>query len=290
MPGFICKKKEIVNGFEVNLFEIDTSNQKEEMLKLEDRLKKKIRRMKLYNIDEYRPLFQVPGIIQGRFIEKLLYRVKEINTPVKSELPWLDVRRSRVTEFMAQLLLESEFSCIFYEEADKRINTEIVNRDKHTPGIDVTGIYHKDQNFKFVACEVKSSKGDVPCAEMDSLLDDIHNGYNDYGERLSKEILQYYKDLSATQIEDTFICDILNFLIQLINVSSSHEELIKNVIFFPFLIRNNPKILENSTLQDFANFKIDDMKGINIKGVIWSFNKDITDFAVDLYDEVLANG
>lgn len=290
MPGFVCKKRGIINGFEVALFELGTNSQKDEMLKLEEHLKNKIRKMKLHNPDEYRALLQVPGVIENEFTEKILAQIKRINIPSKNKNQWFDVRRSRVTEIMAQCLLEREYNCIFYEEADKRINTEVVNRDKHTPGIDVTGIYHNKRDFKFVACEVKASKGDVPCEEAKSLLTDIYKGYTNEEDRLSKEILQYYTDLNMAQIDDILMRDILAFLIKLIDVSSSHEELIKNVIFIPFLIRYNPKIIEHNTLEDFADFKIEDMKGIDIKGVIWAFNKDINTFANDLYDEVLANG
>ena len=62
---------------------------------------------------------------------------------------------------MAQLLLEKEYNCKFYEEADKRMNIEPVEIDKHTPGIDVPGIRMADNQVKFVVCEVKASEDEL---------------------------------------------------------------------------------------------------------------------------------
>ena len=73
----------------------------------------------------------------------------------------------------------------------------------------------------------------------------------------------------------------------LICESSSKEVVLKNVIFFPFLIRNNPKISKDMNLDDFVHFSKEDFVGTNLKGIIWSFNEDIDSFCINIYDEVL---
>ena len=57
---------------------------------------------------------------------KEIYR--KISNPKENEIKWFDVRRSRVTEFMAQKLLEKHLKKL-YSETSKIATTEIVNPD-----------------------------------------------------------------------------------------------------------------------------------------------------------------
>ena len=288
MPTFHCKLNKNINGFQINLYEVDL-NDTDQFQRLQDYIKNKIKSMKVH--DGAKHVYQYLSIpnIPKAFADKLIERINQINTPVTAPKSWFDVRRSRATEFMSQLLLEREYNCIFYEEADKRINVTPVNVDKHAPGIDVPGILLDGNTFKFIVCEVKASKDEkIPCASSSELLEDIKKGYFNKNERLSKEILEYISQMSKVNTGDEVIKNVIQFLIDLIHDSDSQGKILEKVVFFPFLIRNNAKIVENKNLDDFVDFKIDDLKGINLTGIIWSFNQDIDTFCNNLYNEVLA--
>ncbi len=96
------------------------------------------------------------------------------NISKKSSISQFDVRRERVTEWVAQYLLEQEYGCRFYDEADKRINLRTVEIDKHTDGIDVPGIWIDNDKIRFVVCEVKASETKrIPCGSAQDLQEDI---------------------------------------------------------------------------------------------------------------------
>jgi len=289
MPTFNHKVKKIINGFDVSLYEVNLGDTGQ-LNKLQDYIRLKIKSMKAHKSQSFLTKYMTAPNIKKEFSDKLEQRIKEINTPVTHAKSWFDVRRGRVTEFMSQLLLEREFNCIFHDETDKRINTDPVNIDKHAPGIDVTGIHSAGKSIKFVVCEVKASKDHkIPCSSASDLLDDIKNSYSNRNERLTREILDYAEKLSQVSTDNKLIEDIINFLVSLIRDSDSQTTLLKNVVFFPFLIRNHSNIVSHSNLDDFIHFKKSDLKGISLQGIIWSFNHDIDSFCNDLYDEVLAS-
>lgn len=288
MPKFSCLVHREVNGIEVFLYQIDL-NDISEREKIENYIKKKIKKMKMHN-NYIENLKYLSPNMNVDLVKKCENRMTQIATPEYNPKKWFDVRRSRVTEFMAELLLEKEQNCIFYDEADKRINLDILDLDRHAGGIDVTGIHNKDGDFKFVICEVKASKEEnIPCGLANSLLEDVKKAYNSV-ERINKDITQYIKWLSKDgNPSDEILINIIKFLMLLICESSSKEVVLKNVIFFPFLIRNNPKISKDTNLDDFIYFNKRDFVGTNMKGIIWSFNEDIDSFCINIYDEVLKN-
>jgi hypothetical protein len=136
------------NGISVRLFEYDIDDN-QSFKELKDYLISKIRASKVHNTEIYNLNFYYSKNLNPAFIEKLNKRVAEITVPKKSRIPQFDVRRERVTEWMAQLLLEKNYGCRFYEEADKRMNIEPVDIDKHTSGIDVPGIRIDNGLIKF---------------------------------------------------------------------------------------------------------------------------------------------
>jgi len=286
MPKFSCLAHREINGIEVFLYQMDLNDARERK-KIESYIKNKIKKMKMHNNYMENLKYLSPNI-NIDLVSKCENRIKEIAIPKHSSKKWFDVRRSRVTEFMAELLLEKEQNCIFYDEADKRINLDILDLDKHAQGIDVTGINNKDGEFKFVICEVKASKEEnIPCSMANTLLEDVKKAYNSV-ERINKDIAQYIKWLIKDgNPSDEILINIINFLMLLICESSSKEVVLKNVIFFPFLIRNNPKISKDMNLDDFVHFSKEDFVGTNLKGIIWSFNEDIDSFCINIYDEVL---
>lgn len=220
--------------------------------------------------------------------------LSKICTPEGNKKKWFDVRRSRVTEFMSQLLLEKELNCVFFEETDKRINLSAFEADTHVKGVDVTGI-HTDSNgsSKFVICEVKASgSNDIPCSSSCELLKDIKNSYNLTNERVFREI----KDFTLKLIEANPSNDISNIIeyitdlyAQILDKKSSKNLILDNILFIPFLIRRNPKIIENNDIGDFNNFNKDDFEQINLKGVMWVLNQDIDTFCIDLYNKAVPN-
>lgn len=288
MPNFNCLIHKEINGIDIFLYEMSL-NQSDEREKLESYIKQKIKKMQMHGNYLDNLQYLSPNM-NADLMKKFKTRMDEITTPAYSSKKWFDVRRSRVTEFMAELLLERKQNCVFYDEADKRINLNVLDLDKHASGIDVTGIYRKNEEFKFVICEVKASKDeDIPCSSSELLLKDMKKAYTN-AERVNKDIVQYIKWLNVDENpNDEVLKNIINFLTLLICESFSKETVLRNVIFFPFLIRNNPKISNDMNLNDFASFKSEDFVGTDMKGIIWSFNEDIDSFCINIYDEVLKN-
>lgn len=93
------------NGISVRLFEYDIDDN-QSFKELKDYLISKIRASKVHNTEIYNLNFYYSKNLNPAFIEKLNKRVAEITVPKKSRIPQFDVRRERVTEWMAQLLLE----------------------------------------------------------------------------------------------------------------------------------------------------------------------------------------
>lgn len=297
MPKFNKKINTKNNGFEIRVYDIDPSNQ-DDVNKLENYIISKVKKMKIHNgISTYS---NVNGIKKD-FLNKIKEaednnksELSKICTPVENKKKWFDVRRSRVTEFMSQLLLEKELNCVFFEETDKRINLSAFEADTHVKGVDVTGI-HTDSNgsSKFVICEVKASgSSDIPCSSSGELLKDIKNSYNLTNERVFREI----KDFTLKLIEANSSNDISNIIeyitdlyAQILDKKSSKNLILDNILFIPFLIRRNPKIIENNDIGDFNNFNKDDFEQINLKGVMWVLNQDIDTFCIDLYNKAVPN-
>ena len=210
----------------------------------------------------------------------LLAKFKQLATAANHSIPAFDVKRSAVTEFMAEFLLENEFQCIFFEQANKKLTKSVVDANRHTPGIDVVGIQENDKNLKFIVAEVKASKDqNIPSSSAQSLKKDIENICDFDNNRLTKEITAMFQQLGQKQPTDKYI----TFLLELINGKNSAKILVEKIIIFPFLIRNNPKILQEKNLNDFKNFSELDTKGIETVGVVWAINKNIDEFVKNIY-------
>lgn len=287
MPKFVKLLTKEQNGFKVNLYEFDINDDKN-FEKLKQYLITKIRSMKVHNNKEFDLNFYSSPNLDNEFIAQLNNQISNINTPKVHGIKHFDVRRERVTEWIGQLLLEKNFNCIFYDEADKKININPVNVDKHTPGVDVPGIRLVDNQLKFVICEVKASDSvKIPCSSSKDLNQDIGKGYYNEDNRVSKEILNYMQGVKNVSFKDDLLGKIIDFLTKLLKESSSLKALIESIVFFPLIIRNNSEIC--SELNDFNNFCIDNFKGINLESISLSFGTDITDFSNDIYDRAIKN-
>lgn len=149
------------------------------------------------------------------------------------------MRRERVTEWMAQYLLEQMYGCTFYEEADKRVNLKTVEADKHTDGIDVPGIWIDNDRVRFVICEVKASQEKkIPCSSVGPLQDDL-------------------------------LQRVIDFLARLI--AGEKKDLADNLMFFPFLLRNNGKIIDEQNIDDYRNFSLQRVRKKNVENIIAAF-------------------
>tara|TARA_R110002072_G_scaffold157172_6_gene307744 strand:+ start:804 stop:1667 length:864 start_codon:yes stop_codon:yes gene_type:complete len=286
MPKFHERTNKKINDFEVSVYEVDNKDAGEQ-LKLEEYLTSKIKNIKIYNdLDKYADLLNVPNI-DAAFAEKLKASIKEICDPKKHPIQAFDIRRSFVTEFLSQLLLERNYSCVFYEEADKKINVDPVLIEKHSAGIDVTGIQRDTDAMKFVVCEVKASNSKIPCTESEPLLNDIKKAYELENKRLTREILSYCRKLNDT--DDDMLTGVVEFLVNILAKKDDKEFVLDNIIFFPFLIRQNADIVTNSDVSDYNVFGEEKFNGSAIKGIIWSFNNDINTFCQNIWSKALAD-
>lgn len=286
MSEFNCRNQKTINDINVALYDIDLENE-EVMNDLKKWLQQKIKRMNMHNTN-FIDAFNVPTISE-EYKQKIKKIYEKKSNPKENKIKWFDVRRSRVTEFMAQKLLEKQYNCLFYEEADKKMQAPIIDRDKHAGGIDVTGIRNYNNEFKFVVCEVKaSSSKDIPCSSASDLLKDINKSFYDESDRTTKEVMNYLKSLSNVLNDDNdqIIYNIVKFLMEIIEENGKGSFINNKVVFFPFLIRNNEKVCKEYSLDDFSDFKNEDFKNTEMKGIIWAFNTEIDEFVRKIYDEV----
>jgi len=290
MPNIEHIATKNISGLDVCLYNFDLLK-KINTTKLENHLIDKINRMRIHRKAESYANCIPPNILEkyGAQFNKNLKEINPANNRAPSK-PHFSPKRSRVTEFLAQLLLEKKESCIFFEEADKRIIMSALDDDKHAPGIDITGIKKTPADFKFVVCELKANKeASIPCSSSQDVLTDIKKSYEDEKCRLSSELSDFLTSLDSIFNKDDEICSIMEFLFSLIAQREVKEILLKNIIFIPFLIRQNEDIVNSQNLDDFVNYNPEEFKGANIKGIILSFNTDITEFSKLIYGRALEN-
>lgn len=275
----------VVNGLKVNLFEFDIENE-DGYNEIKEYLINKIRITKVHNMEEYDLTYYGAKNMNPAFVAKFNEQIAKINIPKRTSIPQFDVRRERITEWLAQYLLEQKYNCKFYDEADKRINMKTVEIDKHTDGIDVPGIWLDNNKIKFVVCEVKASEDKkIPCGSVKSLQEDIQKAVDDADNRVSREILEYMHGIRNVKIHDDLLQKIIDFLGRLI--AGEKEDLIENIIFFPFLIRNNNIIVANRNINDYKNFSLQRVKKENVENIVASFGKELSDFSNEVYEQAI---
>ena len=274
-----------VNGLKVNLFEYDIES-KESISQIKEYLINKVRISKVHNTAEYDLTYYGAQNLDPEFVTRFNEQVAKINIPKKSSIPHFDVRRERVTEWMAQYLLEQEYGCKFYDEADKRINLKAVEIDKHTDGIDVPGIWIDNDKIRFVVCEVKASEiTKIPCSSAKDLQEDIQKAIDNVDNRVTREILEYMHGIRNVKIQDELLDKIVEFLAHLI--AGEKKDLAENIMFFPFLLRNNEKIVSEMNIDDYKNFSLQRVKRENVENIILAFEKEFTDFSTKIYEEAI---
>lgn len=274
-----------VNGLKVSLFEYDVESE-ESINQIKEYLINKVKISKVHNTAQYDLTYYGTQNLDPEFVVRFNEQVAKINIPKKSMLPQFDVRRERVTEWIAQYLLEQEYGCKFYDEADKRINLKTVEIDKHTDGIDVPGIWIDNDRIRFVVCEVKASETmKIPCDSVKSLQEDIQKAIDNVDNRVTREILEYMHGIRNVKIQDELLNKIVGFLAHLI--AGEKKDLAENIMFFPFLLRNNEKIVPEGNVDDYENFSLQRVKRENVENIILSYEKQFTDFSNKIYEEAI---
>ena len=276
-----------MNGLKVNLFELSIENE-EGIAKIKEYLISKIKISKVHNADYYDLKYYGSQTLEPEFVARFNDAVKKICVPKKHSIHQFDVRRERVTEWMAQYLLEEKYGCKFYDEADKRINLEPVSIDKHTDGIDVPGILIENDKIRFVVCEVKASEThEIPCSSARDLQSDIQKSINNLDNRVTREILEYMHSIKNVKIQDDLLNKIVIFLSQLI--AGEKQDLAENIMFFPLLLRNNKIIVSKRNIDDYKNFKLYNVKHENVENIILAFEQDLSEFSNKVYEEAIGN-
>lgn len=274
-----------VNGLKVNLFEYDVESE-ESISQIKEYLINKVKISKVHNTAEYDLTYYGTQNLDPKFVARFNEQVAKINIPKKAPIPQFDVRRERATEWIAQYFLEQEYGCKFYDEADKRINLKTVEIDKHTDGIDVPGIWIDNDRIRFVVCEVKASETmRIPCDSVQSLQEDIQKAIDNVDNRVTREILEYMHGIRNVKIQDELLNKIVEFLARLI--AGEKKDLAENIMFFPFLLRNNDKIVSERNIDDYKNFSLQRVKRENVKNIILAFEKQFTDFSTKIYEEAI---
>lgn len=274
-----------INGLKVNLFEFDIENE-ENFNDIKTYLINKVKISKVHNVQEYDLTYYGTKNLNPDFVAKFNEQVARINIPKKSRIPQFDVRRERITEWMAQYLLEQEYGCRFYDEADKRVNMKVVEIDKHTDGIDVPGILIDNDRIRFVVCEVKASEAaKIPCDSVQSLQEDIQKAIDNTDNRISREILEYMHGIRNVKMHDDILEKVIEFLAWLI--AGEKKDLAENIMFFPFLLRNNEKIVSDRNIDDYKTFSLRGVRKENVENIIVSFRKSFSDFSNEVYEEAI---
>ncbi len=275
------------NGLKVNLFEFDTDDE-ENFNNIKAYLINKVKISKIHNIDEYNLTYYGAKNLNPAFVAKFNEQVARINIPKKTAIPQFDVRRERITEWMAQHLLEQMYGCIFYDEADKRVNLKTVEIDKHTDGIDVPGIWVDNDRIRFVICEVKASQEkNIPCSSVMPLQDDIQKSVDNIDNRVSREILQYMHGIRNVKMQDDLLQRVIDFLARLI--AGEKKDLADNLMFFPVLLRNNAKIIDEKNMDDYKNFSLQRVKEENVESIVAAFGKDFSEFSNEIYEKAIGD-
>ena len=274
-----------LNGLKVNLFEYDIESE-ESISQIKEYLINKVRISKVHNTAEYDLTYYGAQNLNPEFVARFNEQVAKINIPKKSAIPQFDVRRERVTEWIAQYLLEQEYGCIFFDEADKRINLKAIEIDKHTAGIDVPGIWVDNDKIRFVVCEVKASEDPkIPCSPSHDLQEDIQKAIDNADNRVTREILEYMHGIRNVKIQDALLDKIVEFLAHLI--AEEKKDFADNIMFFPFLLRNNEKIVSEKNPDDYKYFSLQRVKRENVENIVLAFEKKFTDFSTKIYEEAI---
>ena len=227
-------------------------------------------------VQHFQDVLENYGSAENLKKKDLLKSFQKLRASQNSSIPAFDVKRSTVTEFMAEFLLKQEFQCIFFEQTHKKRNKSVVDTHHHSTGVDIVGLQGNHQNLKFVVAEMKAPQEEtIPCPSARNLRDDIKNVLDFANQRLFREILALSESFDTRPNPNPFQ-KCISFLLDLMEGQNAPDIFVKSIIVFPFLIHKNVSpILEQKNLNDFQNFSELDTKEGQTIGIVWAINKDI---------------
>lgn len=77
----------------------------------------KIRITKIHNMEEYDLTYYGAKNMNPAFVERFNEQIAKINIPQRASIPQFDVRRERITEWLAQYLLEQKYIVCYMIQA-----------------------------------------------------------------------------------------------------------------------------------------------------------------------------
>ena len=77
------------------------------------------------------------------------------------------------------------------------------------------------------------------------------------------------------------------FLSKIHLIAGEKKDLAENIMFFPFLLRNNEKIVSDMNIDDYKNFSLQRVKRENVENIILAFEKQFADFSTEIYKEAI---
>lgn len=171
------------------------------------------------------------------------------------------------------------------EESINEIKVYLVNKVKiskvhNVEEYDLTYYGSKNLNPDFVA-----KFNEQACDSVQDLQEDVQKAINDDDNRVSREILEYLHGIRNVKIQDDVLERIVSFLAQLI--AGEKKDLADKIMFFPFLLRNNERIVSEMNIDDYGNFSLQGIKKENVENIILSFGKKFSDFSNEVYEETI---
>lgn len=58
-------------------------------------------------------------------------------------------------------------------------------------------------------------------------------------------------------------------------------------MFFPFLLRNNDKIIADNNLDDYKDFALQRVRKKNVENILAVFGKSFSDFSNEVYEQAI---
>ena len=89
-----------VNNLKVTLFEYDVESE-DSLSQIKEYLINKVRISKVHSITEYDLTYYGVQNLDPKFVDRFNKQIAKISIPKKASVPQFDVRRERVTEWMA---------------------------------------------------------------------------------------------------------------------------------------------------------------------------------------------
>lgn len=88
-------------------------------------------------------------------------------------------------------------------------------------------------------------------------------------------------------MQDDLLQRIIDFLARLI--AGEKKDLADNLMFFPFLLRNNKKVIDNQNMNDYRDFLLQRVKEDNVENIVATFGKDFSEFSSEIYEKAIGD-